>query len=227
MANNIGNTTGDCDGCADSFSISGATRINYGNESYCAGCVKDRLDMAINSSTAYPVVLGGVQVHPSDARLAPLFSNKTARDNYIGRFDIQAAEWETPAHLRMFCDCPVGMFVGALIRGPAGNEATIAGCGSCQQLHCLKCGKKTDYSDAKTIEHMRCQYSEAAARQTQAAQQFQGMVRGVQYQTCPRCEVKLERDGGCNHITCGRCQAHFCYICGCKVDPNAEDFHLG
>jgi len=34
---------------------------------------------------------------------------------------------------------------------------------------------------------------------------------------CSGCGVRVEKSHGCNHMTCGRCNAHFCYRCGDSV----------
>jgi len=33
-------------------------------------------------------------------------------------------------------------------------------------------------------------------------------------QKCPGCQVYTEKDCGCNHMHCPRCDTHFCYLCG-------------
>ena len=34
---------------------------------------------------------------------------------------------------------------------------------------------------------------------------------GAKY--CPRCSIPLLKDGGCNHVRCGACRTHICWVC--------------
>ena len=40
---------------------------------------------------------------------------------------------------------------------------------------------------------------------------WQGL--GKDFLTCPNCRTPIEKDHGCNHMTC-RCNQHFCAVCG-------------
>lgn len=31
--------------------------------------------------------------------------------------------------------------------------------------------------------------------------------------SCPSCNISIEKLGGCNHMTCGSCGCHFCWLC--------------
>lgn len=41
---------------------------------------------------------------------------------------------------------------------------------------------------------------------------------------CGGCGVRVEKSHGCNHMTCGRCNSHFCYRCGSSVSAAAQRY---
>jgi len=43
---------------------------------------------------------------------------------------------------------------------------------------------------------------------------LEALERGAQFKQCPSCEVMVEREGGCNVITCVNCQDVWCFACG-------------
>ncbi|WWD17839.1 hypothetical protein CI109_102283 [Kwoniella shandongensis] len=43
---------------------------------------------------------------------------------------------------------------------------------------------------------------------------------------CAGCGVRVEKSHGCNHMTCGRCNAHFCYRCGGAIRPSDPYKHF-
>ena len=43
---------------------------------------------------------------------------------------------------------------------------------------------------------------------------------------CPRCKTPIEKNGGCNHMTC-RCGCHFCWLCNADITKNRRLHYCG
>ncbi|KAH9947647.1 hypothetical protein B0H21DRAFT_708269 [Amylocystis lapponica] len=43
---------------------------------------------------------------------------------------------------------------------------------------------------------------------------------------CPKCQVHVEKNLGCNHMTCKRCGENFCYRCGDRLRPGHAFDHF-
>jgi hypothetical protein len=52
-----------------------------------------------------------------------------------------------------------------------------------------------------------------ARREKVLLESLEGLVRGVDYQICPRCKSCVGLEDGCNHMSC-LCGGSFCFLCG-------------
>ncbi|KAH9487157.1 E3 ubiquitin-protein ligase itt1 [Psilocybe cubensis] len=43
---------------------------------------------------------------------------------------------------------------------------------------------------------------------------------------CPGCQCHVEKNMGCNHMTCWKCSQHFCYRCGERLNPDQPYAHF-
>eukprot|EP00347_Sterkiella_histriomuscorum_P010756 403375042 len=48
----------------------------------------------------------------------------------------------------------------------------------------------------------------------QMEDQFKGWAQNNNIRYCPKCKIRVEKDEGCNHMTCFYCGFEFCWICG-------------
>jgi hypothetical protein len=154
MANttSIASTTA-CRGCAALIPLGPDSSFTIGGVEYCFRCLKSPMDAMIGSPTAYPCVVSGVALDPGMFPAA-LLGGEEAFEKYKNLFDMKKTEWTTPAANRVYCDCPVGMFVGAVTNPRDVGKDTFAGCGSCMQVYCMKCRGKTDESAASIRAHL-------------------------------------------------------------------------
>ena len=86
------------------------------------------------------------------------------------------------------------------------NKATC----ECGTVMCFKCGGEWHTG--------RCQYEGAAAF-------YIWTSTNLNVGKCPFCRTVTEKEGGCNHMTCGRCYNHWCWICRAKLNAGTFMHH--
>lgn len=86
-----------------------------------------------------------------------------------------------------------------------GPKGTICFCDECKISFCHTCGREPhapmNCSDMAKWEKKCLDDSETA----------NWMMANTK--NCPKCSTRIEKNQGCNHMTCRQCQHHFCWIC--------------
>lgn len=88
------------------------------------------------------------------------------------------------------------------------NETKIT-CSKCAQEMCFKCrlAWHGSLSCVQALENELKVYS-----------------KKFPVKNCPKCKSKIEKNGGCNHMTCSRCKYQFCWLCCKKYSTNHYAF---
>ena len=90
-------------------------------------------------------------------------------------------------------------------------------CQSCFAAVCLSC--QEDHGGFSCEEWKLHREREAQERL------LEGWAEGNKdVKKCPQCNIFIEKDGGCNHMTCPKCSAHICWRC-MGVFPAEEIYH--
>jgi hypothetical protein len=81
------------------------------------------------------------------------------------------------------------------------------------QLKCHECGGKFCYVHGDAHPGKGCRQFEREQRLKDP--ESQKVLKGLVSSACPNpsCRFTCVKDGGCNHITCGRCGTDFCWLC--------------
>lgn len=84
-------------------------------------------------------------------------------------------------------------------------------CRKCQGHYCLDC--RVQFHVGKTC----LEYKQEKVNNTfgKADEEFMQFVKGAKYKQCSACKFWVEKNQGCNHMTC-RCKHQFCYVCGAQ-----------
>ncbi|CAD8060669.1 unnamed protein product [Paramecium primaurelia] len=81
-------------------------------------------------------------------------------------------------------------------------------CPLCKKSYCLNC--RVTFHKGQTCK----EYSITNTRD-QNDEKFEKFVKGHKFKMCTKCKFWVEKNQGCNHMTC-RCGYQFCYVCGGK-----------
>lgn len=114
-------------------------------------------------------------------------------------------------------DCPNSFELEVF---PGGEDLHVPiNCQSCRKDYCGNCLQNHFY-DGRYYE--TCAKLAAARKRAEVSD-----ASGGRFRPCPRCEVMCERTAGCKYMTCGRCNAHYCWYCNiiCINAPQYHDFH--
>jgi ariadne-1 len=81
----------------------------------------------------------------------------------------------------------------------------VAKCDKCSTLFCLPCGEEPHAPcDCKEVSlwNIKCKSESETANWILA-----------NTKPCPKCISRIEKNQGCNHMTCQKCKHEFCWIC--------------
>ncbi|KAJ7069326.1 hypothetical protein C8F01DRAFT_1363538 [Mycena amicta] len=84
------------------------------------------------------------------------------------------------------------------------DKGSVLTCPSCLTQICPSCN--VTFHDGLTCEEHRDQA-------TGGFRLFQEWRAANNVKACPKCNVDIEKAGGCNHMTCARCKIHICWVC--------------
>lgn len=60
---------------------------------------------------------------------------------------------------------------------------------------------------------MTCKEFQVTNTTTDDDVKFMNFVKGKKFKQCPKCKFWVEKNQGCDHMTC-KCRFEFCYKCG-------------
>jgi hypothetical protein len=109
-----------------------------------------------------------------------------------------------------FCpgpDCPIVARLAADV-----PKTHTVSCASCRTLFCFQCGR--DPHRPVTCDVLK-RYESIMQEVMDKKREIENMTKG-----CPVCTIKIQKNGGCNHMSCTQCGHQFCWVC---MSPNWAD----
>ena len=84
------------------------------------------------------------------------------------------------------------------------NNTNLIICSKCKVKMCLLC--RSLWHEGQTCEEA-------------IDSEYKRYIDNVAVKKCPKCKVRIEKNQGCNHMTCVRCHHQFCWICCKRYTP--------
>ncbi|KAI5922705.1 hypothetical protein F4810DRAFT_672340 [Camillea tinctor] len=191
------------------------------NHVYCSGCFADMCRSGTSASTEFCIsCIGGEGRCEKVLALSEIqeFLSSAAFESVL-EASFTSYVRQHPSIFR-YCSTPdcgqIYRVANTMVEGTASSptvftcvKCLIPTCTSCHSLHPgLTC------ADHKEVASGRY---EALAK----------VKKELGIKDCARCKTAIEKTEGCNHMTCGGCKAHICWVCMATFDTSSECYaHL-
>jgi hypothetical protein len=87
------------------------------------------------------------------------------------------------------------------------SEQQLFYCSQCSMMYCKNCD--TDYHGKVSHEGVSCDIFQKRKKDNKADEEW----LKLHSKPCPNCAIAIEKNEGCNHMTCIRCRYEFCWKC--------------
>ncbi|PCH44957.1 hypothetical protein WOLCODRAFT_139348 [Wolfiporia cocos MD-104 SS10] len=163
---------------------------------WCKACLSNFLLASIDNKVFPLTCLGNeatcsqaIPLHVAQEVLSTNDFNSVTRASFLAYVHSRPQEFRycpTP-------DCPQIYRKGA--------KGTILQCPSCLVRICAYCN--VEYHEGTSCQD----------REAESDKMFEKWKHGRDVKNCPSCKVTIEREAGCNHMTCTNCKVHICWAC--------------
>lgn len=194
-----GNDTFCCRICCDTCPVYDAFSLSC-NHAFCVPCYTEYLRMQVNEGPAC------VQAHCAQHKCRQAIT-RSVFERFLGTAYPESLEKYKVHVLRNFIEMTKG-----LQYCPApGCDKVAVGLGvctvrcNCGCVFCCKCGEEA---------HEPCICSQLTDWMTKCSNESE-TANWILANTkkCPKCNARIEKNQGCNHMNCKLCKFEFCWIC--------------
>jgi hypothetical protein len=171
---------------------------------YCLDCFHNLCQAEGSSSTDFHIsCVGGAGTCEKTLAL-PELQELLSSTAFEALLDASFASY-IRRHPTSFCYCPTPD-CGQIYR-PSSSSATE----NSTMFICAKCLVPTCTACHAPHPGMTC--AEHKYQASGGDEAFQRIKRELGIKDCPECKTAIEKTEGCNHMTCGGCGAHICWVC--------------
>jgi ariadne-1 len=175
-----------------------------------AFCLECWYDFCVNAIAEGPNVLRKSCPHAGCPEVVTEYEIKTALGStskeYIRYQSFQLRSFVESNALTRWCPGPGCERVACAMTASAMEaEGNVAHCDTCLIAFCLLCGNEPHGpSSCRNL----ALWLEKCRNESETANWILANTK-----ECPKCVTRIEKNNGCNHMTCQKCSFEFCWIC--------------
>uniref|UniRef100_A0A8C1BPW2 RBR-type E3 ubiquitin transferase n=2 Tax=Cyprinus carpio TaxID=7962 RepID=A0A8C1BPW2_CYPCA len=161
-------------------------------EQHCTVLVKDGVGVEISCMAQ------DCSLRMPDDFVLPLLPSEELKDKYRRYLFRDYVESHFQLQLCPGADCPIVIQVQK-------PRARRVQCSRCEEVFCFKCRQMYHApTDCATIR----KWLTKCADDSETANYISAHTKD-----CPKCNICIEKNGGCNHMQCSKCKHDFCWMC--------------
>lgn len=203
-----------CGICFDDFASVDCCRFVKCGHAFCRGCVRGYFESQMGEGA-----LGGMVCPEPSCRVAATPDEVLAAlpAELRDKFEKLSLE-RSLAEMSDVTWCPRCEYPALLEE----EGSRLATCGQCRFAFCVECGQtwhglapcanlaaRWRAADEAGREALRKKYGAAILDEVESSAWMSEHTK-----PCPKCNTPVEKNGGCNHITCRKCSHEWCWLCG-------------
>uniref|UniRef100_A0A4W4H0C2 RBR-type E3 ubiquitin transferase n=1 Tax=Electrophorus electricus TaxID=8005 RepID=A0A4W4H0C2_ELEEL len=161
-------------------------------EQHCTVLVKDGIGVGISCMAQ------DCSLQTPEDFVLPLLPSEDLKDKYRRYLFRDYVESHFQMQLCPGADCPIVIKVQE-------PRARRVQCSRCGEVFCFKCRQMYHApTDCATIR----KWLTKCADDSETANYISAHTKD-----CPKCNICIEKNGGCNHMQCSKCKHDFCWMC--------------
>lgn len=198
--NTVSSFSEECGVCFDTQPKERLPALSCGH-GFCRDCWQSHIEYTVNDGMPNGIkcMAKGCSLHCPKEFIAQFLAVKSES---LQRYYKLLRNSRISAHYQLrFCvgaDCQMVVFAEV-------PKARLVQCTKCHSSFCYECGNSYHSpTDCETIAKWltKCRDDSETANYICA-----------NTKSCPKCHICIEKNGGCNHITCWKCKHDFCWMC--------------
>ncbi|KAH7092794.1 hypothetical protein BKA62DRAFT_65974 [Auriculariales sp. MPI-PUGE-AT-0066] len=176
------------------------------NHNYCSDCWAEYLRGKISGEGECNI---RCMAEDCTALVPDSFVQETCDADVRERFDeLVLRDYVGHAKVLKYCPAPDCQYAVSCMDAPLSSLSTVVPTVTCRKNHSFCFGCPIEGDHRPLICAVAKLWLEKCREDSETATWMKSNT-----QECPECHAAIEKNGGCNHMTCRKCKHEYCWVC--------------